>query len=120
MVGVPIGDFYKITANGNKTIEIETSTPAQRSVRSAMTLIRSFDSTTPLATSSLLTTTGRQTAIMPCSRYKVPKNGGGTFSTLRWRPLTHTAEPTKGEYILSVKGANAPKDSLLGDLSRSG
>ena len=38
--------------------------------------------------------------------YKVPKNGGGTFY-IEVLASDATAEPTKGEYILSVKGANA-------------
>ena len=100
--GVPKGDFYKITANGNKTIEIETSTPAYRSGEFRNDLdpiIRLYD-----ASGDHLVTddNGASDSHNAMLRYKVPKDGGGTFY-VEVAASDQTAELTTGEYILSVK-----------------
>ncbi len=85
--GVPKGDFYKITAEGNKTIEIETSTPAGL----AGEFQNGLDSTIRLydAAGKFLSTNdnGRLTVAMRSCRTRCRKTLVG-LSISRWRPLT--------------------------------
>ena len=100
-------DFYHIAADGNKTIEIETSTPAWKSGEFGNELdpmIRLYDAAgNLLATNDNGASDGRNAKLS----YKVPKNGGGSFY-VEVSASSVTAMPTRGEYFLSVKGANAP------------
>ena len=77
--GVPKGDFYKITADGNKTIEIETSTPAglagefQNGLDS---IIRLYDAAGKFLATNDNGAPDRRNAKLS---YKVPKNAWWNF-----------------------------------------
>ncbi len=111
MGGVPKGDFYRISADGNKTIEIETSTPAglagefQNGLDST---IRLYDAAGKFLATNDNGAPDRRNAKLS---YKVPKNAGGTFY-VEVAASDATAELTTGEYILSVKGAIAERRVL--------
>ncbi len=111
---IPVGsssDFYKINADGNSKIEIETSLPAIKSgefVNLLDPMVRLYDAAgNLLASNDNGASDGRNAKLS----YKVPKNGGGNFY-VEVLASTETAEPTRGEYILSVKGANAAQESF--------
>ncbi|MFO0892785.1 MAG: FG-GAP-like repeat-containing protein [Isosphaeraceae bacterium] len=109
---VATSDFYRITADGNRTIEIETSLPAALSgefENGLDPMVRLYDAAgNLLASNDNGAADGRNARLS----YKVPKDGGGTF-TIEVLPSDATAEPTKGEYFLTVKGARAPQDPFL-------
>ena len=101
----PDTDWYRITADGNKTIAVETSTPAYQSGEYRNDLdpiVRLYDAEGKwLATNDNGASDGRNAKLS----YKVPKNGGGTFYVEVAASLA-TSKVTSGEYILSVKGSN--------------
>ena len=99
-------DFYRIAADGSKTIEIEVSLPAAKAgefTNNLDPIVRLFDSAgDPVASNDNGGADGRSARLS----YKVPRNGGGTFYIeVTASPLTE--KPTRGEYILSVKGTRA-------------
>ena len=97
-------DFYRITADGNKMIEIETSTPAHQSGEFRNDLdpmVRLYDAAGDLVASN---DNGAPDGRNAKLSYKVPKNGGGTFY-VEVTVSVATSEVTSGEYILAVKGS---------------
>ena len=103
-------DFYKITADGNKTIEIETSTPAGGSGQfvnaldpTAATLQRGGQSVGLQRQRGHRNSDGRNAKLS----YKVPE---GTQAVIYYVEVTSaaTAAPAnQGEYLLSVKASTA-------------
>jgi len=102
-----VGDFYRIRANGNKTITIETSLPASASgnfVNDLDPILRLYNASGDLmATNDNRDSRDRNAKL----EYKVPKNGGGDFY-IEIAASGATSTPTQGEYFLSVKGAEEP------------
>jgi hypothetical protein len=104
-------DFYKIAASGNKIIEIETATPAGNAGEIENTLdpvIRLYNGAGQLVgTNDNGAGDGRNAKLS----YKVPKNGGGDYY-IEVVAAESSGEGATGEYILSVKGANASQDEF--------
>ena len=104
--GEATGDFYRITAVGNTTIEIETSTPAAGAgeFRNDLDpLIRLYDSSGNLVASNDNGASDGRNAKLT---YIVPAGGGGTYY-VEVASSDLTSDPTVGEYVLSVKGTTA-------------
>jgi len=96
-------DYYRVSVEGKRRLIIETSTPANTSGEFANNLdlvVRLYDSAGNLVASN---DNGASDGVNARLRYKVPKNAGGTYYiTVSASDATNT--PTRGEYILSVKG----------------
>ncbi|MCU0707694.1 MAG: S8 family serine peptidase [Pirellula sp.] len=95
-------DFYRIRADKNRTIVIETSTPAIDSgefVNELDPIIRLYDPAGKLvATNDNGASDGRNAKLT----YKIPNNAEGDYSI---EVASAPGNPAKGEYILSVKGS---------------
>ena len=100
-------DFYRITADARAMLEIDTATPADGTGAFANTfdpIIRLYDAAGNLvASNDNGSADGRNASL----KYKVPVGAGGTYYVeVSASPLT--AAPTRGEYVLMIKGDSAP------------
>ena len=96
-------DYYAITADAGKTIEIETQTPASKAgefQNGLDPIVRLYDSTGRILATDDNGAVDRRNAKLS---YKVPKNAGGTFY-IQVAPSPAAGQTTRGEYFLSVKG----------------
>jgi hypothetical protein len=99
-------DYYKVTVDATKMLEVRSMTPAGQSGESVNTfdpMVRIYNSAGVLvASDDNSAPDGRNVKVS----YKVPKGAGGTYY-VQVVSSTATAAPTFGEYILSVKGNSA-------------
>ena len=97
-------DFYRITADGNKTIEIQTTTPSGGSdqfVNGLDPMLQLYDAAgNLLASNDNGASDGRNAKLS----YKVPKKAGGSYY-LEVTSAATVARANQGEYVLSVHGA---------------
>ncbi|QDU23851.1 RHS repeat domain-containing protein [Urbifossiella limnaea] len=96
-------DFYQITADARAMLEIETATPGGGAGAFGNTfdpIVRLYDAAGNLVASNDNGGGDGRNAVL---RYKVPAGAGGAYYVeVTSSPLT--AVPTRGEYMLSVKG----------------
>ncbi|MCU0963102.1 MAG: S8 family serine peptidase, partial [Pirellulaceae bacterium] len=108
----PEGDFYRISVDGNGTIEMETRTPAYKSGEFQNNLdpvLRLYDAAGNLvATNDNGGSDGRNAKL----KYKVPKNSGGVYY-VEVAASDAAEQTTQGEYILSVNGTTRTLDAFV-------
>jgi hypothetical protein len=105
-------DFYRVTVDAGKTLQVSTATPANQGgqfvnnldpmvliYNSAGVLVASDDNSGPDGRNAL-------------ASYTVPAGAGGTYF-IEVLPSTATAQPTQGEYILGIKGNTAGHSQYL-------
>jgi hypothetical protein len=98
-----LSDFYKIDVEGNRTVEIQTITPARTEgqfVNHLDPMVRLYDASGQLVASDDNSDSDGHNASL---RYRVPRGAGGAYY-VEVTSSAATAEPTTGEYLLSVKG----------------
>ena len=95
---------YRVTLAERKTLQLETTLPAAGSgefVNNLDPMVRVYDPSGNLVASNDNSGPDKRNAKL---NYNVPRGGGGTY-TVEVLPSDLTAQPTQGEYILSIKGA---------------
>ncbi len=96
-------DIYRVDLTEAQPLEVRTFTPAAKSGEFVNVLdpaVRVYDSSGRLVAQDDNSAPDRRNALV---RYKVPKGGAGTYYVeVLASPLS--AEPTRGEYILGIKG----------------
>jgi Bacterial pre-peptidase C-terminal domain len=98
-------NFYKVSADGNSMLQIDTGIPAFGSGQFVNDLVSGLNLYDP--SGNLVATASGSSADGTASlKYKVPKNAGGTYY-IEVDALGSTA----GEYILSIKGASSPSST---------
>ncbi len=99
-------DFYRVRADGGKTIQLETLTPAGGAGEFVNLLdpsITLYDASGRLLRSNDNGASDRRNAKLS---YRVPRNQGGIYY-VEVGVSTATPEPTQGEYILNLKNTKA-------------
>ena len=97
-------DVYRVTLAERKTLELETTLPAAGSgefVNNLDPMLRVYDPAGKLVASNDNFPPDNRNAKL---KYKTPRGQGGTY-TVEVLPSDLTAQPTQGEYILSIKGS---------------
>jgi hypothetical protein len=105
-------DFYRVTVGAGKTLQVATATPANQGgqfVNNLDPMVLIFNATGVLVASDDNSGPDGRNAL---ASYTVPAGAGGTYY-IEVLPSAATAQPTGGEYILTVKGNTAGKSQYL-------
>jgi hypothetical protein len=105
VTGTPDKDFYRVSADGNSMLQIDTGIPAYGSGQFVNNLVSGLNLYDPSG-NLVATASGSPTDGTASLKYKVPKSAGGTYYI-----EVDALGSTRGEYILSIKGASSPSTS---------
>ena len=98
-------NFYKVKVDGNSMLQVDTGIPAYGSGQFVNNLVSGLKLYDP--SGNLVATASGSSADGTASmKYKVPKSAGGNYYI-----EVDALASTKGEYILSIKGASSPSTS---------
>lgn len=100
-------DFYRVQVDANKTLAVQTIVPARRAgevVNQLDPMVRIYSPSGALVASD---DNSAPDGLNARVNYRVPRGAGGVYF-IEVLASPATAQPTGGEYILTVKGASAP------------
>jgi hypothetical protein len=109
VTGIPHKEFYKVSADGNSMLQIDTGIPAYGSGQFVNNLVSGLKLYDPSG-NLVATASGSPGDGTASLQYKVPKDAGGTYYI-----EVDALGSTQGEYILSIKGASSPSTSASTD-----